>query len=65
MSHYHLRSKVALDLVDHVVDPGDVLVTSCSIQAVRPQAITFNDSCRIDPTVLASFHLVAGKLPPP
>jgi hypothetical protein len=27
MSHYHLRSKVALDLVDHVVDPGDVLVT--------------------------------------
>jgi hypothetical protein len=27
MSHYHLRSKVTLDLVDHVVDPGDVLVT--------------------------------------
>jgi hypothetical protein len=27
MSHYHLRSKVALDLVDHVVDPGDALVT--------------------------------------
>jgi hypothetical protein len=24
MSHYHLRSKVALDLVDRVVDPGDV-----------------------------------------
>jgi hypothetical protein len=22
--HHHLRSKVALDLVDHVVDPGDV-----------------------------------------
>jgi hypothetical protein len=27
MSHYHLRSKVALDLVDHVVDPSDALVT--------------------------------------
>jgi hypothetical protein len=24
MSHCHLRSKVALDLVDRVVDPGDV-----------------------------------------
>jgi hypothetical protein len=24
MIHYHLRSKVALDLVDRVVDPGDV-----------------------------------------
>jgi hypothetical protein len=27
MSHYHLRSKVALDLVDHVVDPSGALVT--------------------------------------
>jgi hypothetical protein len=27
MSHYHLRTKVALDLVDHVVDPSDALVT--------------------------------------
>jgi hypothetical protein len=25
--HYHLRSKVALGLVDHVVDPSDALVT--------------------------------------
>jgi hypothetical protein len=24
MSHYHLRSKVAPDLVDRVVDPGEV-----------------------------------------
>jgi hypothetical protein len=24
ISHYHLRSKVALDLVDRVVDSGDV-----------------------------------------
>jgi hypothetical protein len=24
MSHYHLRPKVALDLVDRVVDPGEV-----------------------------------------
>jgi hypothetical protein len=34
-------------------------------RAVRPHAITFSDSCRVDPTVLASFHLVAGELPPP
>jgi hypothetical protein len=27
MSHYHLRSIVALGLVDHVVDPSDALVT--------------------------------------
>jgi hypothetical protein len=27
MSHYHLRSKVALDLVDRVVEPGYALVT--------------------------------------
>jgi hypothetical protein len=62
MSHYHLRSKVGLDLVDHVVDPGDVLVTFFVL--FRRYAITFSDSCRIDQTVLASFHLVAGKLPP-
>jgi hypothetical protein len=34
-------------------------------RAVQPHAITFSDSYRIDPTVLASFHLVAGELPPP
>jgi hypothetical protein len=34
-------------------------------RAVRPHSITFSDSYRIDPTVLASFHLVAGELPPP
>jgi hypothetical protein len=34
-------------------------------RAVRPHAITFSDSYGIDPTVLASFHLVAGELPPP
>jgi hypothetical protein len=27
VSHYHLRSKAALDLVGHVVDPSDALVT--------------------------------------
>jgi hypothetical protein len=34
-------------------------------RAVRPHAITFSDSCRIDRTVLASFHSVAGKLSSP
>jgi hypothetical protein len=34
-------------------------------RAVWPHAITFSDSCRIDPTVLAGFHLVAGELSPP
>jgi hypothetical protein len=33
--------------------------------AVWPHTITFSDSYRIDPTVLASFYLVAGELPPP
>jgi hypothetical protein len=34
-------------------------------RAVRRHGITFGDSFRIDPTVLASFHLAAGELPPP
>jgi hypothetical protein len=34
-------------------------------RAVRPHSLTFSDSYRIDLTVLASFHLVAGELPPP
>jgi hypothetical protein len=59
MSHYQLRSKVALDLVHRVwamfgdfPSPG---------HAVWPHAITFSDSCRIDRTVLVSFHSVAGE----
>jgi hypothetical protein len=31
MYHHHLRSKVALDLVDHAVDPGDASVLLCYI----------------------------------
>jgi aspartyl/asparaginyl beta-hydroxylase (cupin superfamily) len=65
MSHYHLRSKVALDLVDALSIRAMFGDFPLSGREVRPHAITFSDSCRIDPTVLASFHLVAGELPPP
>jgi hypothetical protein len=33
--------------------------------AVRPHAIAFSASCRMDPMVLAGFRLVAGELLPP